>query len=961
MPHDANALSLIKRIAAKEVSLFFAAPIAYLFLGSFAAVSLFVFFWGESFFARNIADVRPLFEWMPLLLIFLSSTLTMRLWSEERRSGTLEYVYTQPQPLAYFVLGKFAGCLLLLLAALIITLPLPLTVSWLGELDWGPVWGGYLATFLLGATYLSIGLFVSARSDNQIVSLIGAVALCLLFYLPGTPSVSGFFGAGLADWLKALATGSRFEAIARGVIDGRDLYYYLSLTAFFLLLNTFILEQARWTQRHDSKRHQRWRWLTGLLAANVLLANFWIGQITALRIDVTDGQMYSLSKVSRASVQRLEEPLLLRGYFSSKTHPLLAPLVPQLKDLLKEYAVAGGGQVRVELIDPVTDPELEQEANQKYGIQPVPLQVADRYQASIVSSYFNVLVKYGDEYEILGFRDLIEVKQSAETRVEVLLRNPELDITRAIKKVAQNFRGGGNVLTALPQPVTFKAYVSPDNVLPELLVEYRKQLVDSLEKFRADAEDKLSVEFIDPDAGDGQVADKIAQDFGFQPMTTDLLSDQRFYFYLTVAQGEQMAPVPLEDLTVENFERNFKAAIKRFVKGYSKTVALVTPQPGLGQFGMPQGPRFERLEETLQAELDVQSEDLSDGQVSGDADVLLLVAPSALDEKAVFAVDQFLMQGGTVVLATSPYQAELSRSNLALKANPSGLEDWLKHQGVQLGDKLVLDSQSAAFPVPVSRNVAGFMVQELRMLDYPYFLDLRQGQLNSEHPVTASLSQLTVPWAVPVTSELPEGSEVSATELLHSSKNAWLSDDLNVMPRVGNDGESGYAPEGELQSRPLAVLLEGGFTSYFADKTSPLLNDDKTTEQGTQTPADKPVVTSIIKHAPKSARLLVIGSSDLVSDDVLYMIGAAAGSEYQGTLQLLANALTFAVDDSGLSSIRARAHFNRTLPPMDRSVQMVWEYLNYGLAALMLLALALWRKAKVKARQRIYLDQLNGG
>ncbi len=376
---------------------------------------------------------------------------------------------------------------------------------------------------------------------------------------------------------------------------------------------------------------------------------------------------------------------------------------------------------------------------------------------------------------------------------------------------------------------------------------------------------------------------------------------------------------------------------------------------------MPQGPRFEKLEETLQAELDVQSEDLSDGRVSGDADVLLLVAPGALDQKAVFAVDQFLMQGGTVVLATSPYQAELSRSNLALKANPSGLEDWLEFHGVKLGDKLVLDSQSAAFPVPVSRNVAGFMVQELRMLDYPYFLDLRQGQLNSEHPVTASLSQLTVPWAVPVTFDLPEGSEVSATELLHSSKNAWLSGDLNVMPRVGNDGESGYAPEGELQSRPLAVLLEGAFTSYFADKNSPLLNDDKTTEQDTQTPADKPVVTSIIKHAPKSARLLVIGSSDLVSDDVLYMIGAAAGSEYQGSLQLLANALSFAVDDSGLSSIRARAHFNRTLPPMDRSLQMVWEYLNYGLAALMLLALALWRKAKVKARQRIYLEQLNGG
>ncbi|MGR9046840.1 MAG: ABC transporter permease, partial [Gammaproteobacteria bacterium] len=169
--------ALIRRIADKEVTLFFASPIAYLFLASFAAVTLFIFFWGEAFFSRNIADVRPLFEWMPILLIFLASTLTMRLWSEERRTGTLEHVYTQPVPLWHFVIGKFAGCLFLLVIALAMTLPLPLTVSIIGDLDWGPVWAGYLATFLLGAAYLSIGLFVSARSDNQIVSLISAVAL----------------------------------------------------------------------------------------------------------------------------------------------------------------------------------------------------------------------------------------------------------------------------------------------------------------------------------------------------------------------------------------------------------------------------------------------------------------------------------------------------------------------------------------------------------------------------------------------------------------------------------------------------------------------------------------------------------------------------------------------------------------------------------------------------------------
>ena len=163
MSRDITSKITVSRIARKEAALFFASPIAYLFLATFAAITLFVFFWGESFFARNIADVRPLFEWMPLLLIFLCATLTMRLWSEERRHGTLEFVLTQGVPLWHFVVGKFLGCLFLLCVALLVTLPLPVTVAVLGDLDWGPVWAGYLAAICMGAAYLSIGLFISSR------------------------------------------------------------------------------------------------------------------------------------------------------------------------------------------------------------------------------------------------------------------------------------------------------------------------------------------------------------------------------------------------------------------------------------------------------------------------------------------------------------------------------------------------------------------------------------------------------------------------------------------------------------------------------------------------------------------------------------------------------------------------------------------------------------------------------
>ena len=117
--------SVARRVAQKELRLFFASPVAWLFLASFTAVTLFIVFWVEAFFARNIADIRPLFEWMPVVLIFLCAALTMRMWSEERGSGTLEHVMTQPASLWQFVIGKFAACFTLLTLAVIGTLPLP--------------------------------------------------------------------------------------------------------------------------------------------------------------------------------------------------------------------------------------------------------------------------------------------------------------------------------------------------------------------------------------------------------------------------------------------------------------------------------------------------------------------------------------------------------------------------------------------------------------------------------------------------------------------------------------------------------------------------------------------------------------------------------------------------------------------------------------------------------------------
>ena len=948
----------IRRIAAKEITLFFASPVAYLFLAVFAAVSLFIFFWGEAFFSRNIADVRPLFEWMPLLLIFLASTLTMRMWSEERRTGTLEHVLTQPVPLWHFVLGKFFGCLALLAIALLITLPLPITVAIIGELDWGPVWAGYLATFLLGAAYLSIGLFVSSRSDNQIVSLITAVAVCGIFYLLGSKTLTDFFGNQAGEWLRLLGTGSRFESITRGVVDLRDLYYYLSLIAVFLTLNTFSLERERWALTGSREHHTGWRVMTALLVANAVGANFWLGQVNSLRIDATAGNQYSISPATEEYLQQLQEPLLLRGYFSSKTHPLLSPLVPQLRDLMQEYAVVSDGRVRVEFVDPATQPDLEEEANQKYAIQPVPFQVADRYQAAVVNSYFNVLVQYGDEYQVLGFRELIEIKTRGEGDLNVQLRNPEHDLTRAIKKVLHTYQAGGNLFDTVKGELTFNAYISADARLPQPLQEFRKVVAEHTQTMQQQSKGRLTVNFLEPEANGGAVGQQILQDYGFQPMATNLFSNDRFYFYLTLGQGEQVVQIPLDDMSEASFERNLSSAIKRFASGFTKTVALVAPAPATPhQFGGMNSPQFNQLESFLGAELNVVTEDLSDGRVSGQADILLLAAPKNLDEKQLFAVDQFLMQGGTVIAATSPYSASVSNRSLSVQSQTSGLQEWLSHHGLQIENQLVMDTQNVPFPLPVARNVGGFTVQEIRMLDYPYFVDVRGEGLNQDNPITANLPQATLAWASPIIVDQEKQKSRTITELLRSSDNAWLSNSTQVMPRVDGGSLSRFTPEGEQKSRLLGVVSAGRFDSYFAGKASPLLAqaDEENAQDGA---GDTTTVSGVIERSPESARIILFSSNDFLTDQLLQMAGAAGGGEYLNSLQLLANTVDWSLEDAGLLSIRSRGNFNRTLPTLEHSTQLFWEYLNYGLALLALLIVAGVRYQINRSRQKAYQQLL---
>ncbi len=227
----------------KELRIYFNSPIAYIFLVVFLAFGSWFFF--KSFFLIGQTTMRNFFGLLPWIFLFLIPALTMRLWSEEYRQGTIETLLTSSVSANQAVLAKAAATFLFLLLSLILTLSIPMTLSSVGELDWGTTFTAYLGALLLGMSYSALGLFISSLTKNQIVAFIITVLLAFFFFILGEPLVTYSVPSFLASFFEFLGLGAHFNSIARGVIDSRDIIYYASFIGLFLFLNTQVLKQSR--------------------------------------------------------------------------------------------------------------------------------------------------------------------------------------------------------------------------------------------------------------------------------------------------------------------------------------------------------------------------------------------------------------------------------------------------------------------------------------------------------------------------------------------------------------------------------------------------------------------------------------------------------------------------------------------------------------------------------------------
>ncbi|MGB5365898.1 MAG: ABC transporter permease subunit [Polyangiales bacterium] len=230
-------------IAGRQFRSYFNGPVAYIVI-CIILLTLGFFFW-KTFFLFGRASAREMFRWLGLILVFSLPALTMGLLAEEKRTGTIELLITMPVTEAQVILGKFLGVLGLYAVLLALTISYPLSVSTLGDLDWGPVWSGYLGLLLQGSAVLAIGLMASSWTSNQLIALFVALTLSVFFWV--LDKFLALLPTSAASTLQWLSFDYHFQSMARGVIDLRDVLFFASVVVFALAVAFRALEARRWS------------------------------------------------------------------------------------------------------------------------------------------------------------------------------------------------------------------------------------------------------------------------------------------------------------------------------------------------------------------------------------------------------------------------------------------------------------------------------------------------------------------------------------------------------------------------------------------------------------------------------------------------------------------------------------------------------------------------------------------
>ncbi len=389
----------VPTIAFRELRGFFDQATAYILIVAFLSLGLFLEF--RSLYAANIATLRPFFDLLPWLFAILIPAATMRSLAEERRSGTLDWLLAHPFSEIEAVLGKFLGNWIFALIALAGTVPMSIGVLLASEADPGIVTTQYVGATLLAAQFVAIGLWASSMTRNQITSFILAIAVSLALVLIGLPVFQIGLPPILGGAAARLSVIGHFENVARGVIDLRDVLYFLSTAALFLALSIALVSRERLS--HSRGDYRRLRMGTTAIVALVVVVNLLGGYIRG-RLDLTRGDLYTLAEGTRQILGELDDIVTFKLFVSDELPPEVQLTLRDVEDLLADFRRAGGGRLVLERIDPEDSDDARSEAT-GMGIPALDFNVLRDDEFEVRRGYFGLAMLYADKREIIPIID----------------------------------------------------------------------------------------------------------------------------------------------------------------------------------------------------------------------------------------------------------------------------------------------------------------------------------------------------------------------------------------------------------------------------------------------------------------------------------------------------------------------------------------------------------------------------
>ncbi|MBI2431564.1 MAG: Gldg family protein, partial [Candidatus Hydrogenedentes bacterium] len=411
-----NILSIMRR----DLRAYFTTPIGYIFMMVFVTISVGLYI--TSFFTFPMADMRPYFENLPLLLCVFVPAVTMRVWAEERKENTWEMLLTFPMKAHELVLGKFVAGLIFFVLTLFATVTVPAMLISLGDPDNGAIWGGYVGTTLLGAFFLALGIFFSGFFKDQIIAFVITLLTCFMFFLVGTDFIAAYIddrlpgvGSLLTDLLGFF---KHFTAFTRGVVDVADVVYFLAWTALFLVLNVLYIDG-----RSRPGARVMFTGAVGICVAIGLLFNWLMAGQSLGRFDLTEDKIYTISTATKAILAEVDTPVQVKVYITprEKMPTGMKDLEQSIVDKLEELRIATESKIEytpiyLEVSNVFADvqtpgEEKEEEGGEKTeedkiekrmldkGVEPFNVQAMSQDEVTSKLVYSSIGVAYKDKAE----------------------------------------------------------------------------------------------------------------------------------------------------------------------------------------------------------------------------------------------------------------------------------------------------------------------------------------------------------------------------------------------------------------------------------------------------------------------------------------------------------------------------------------------------------------------------------